>query len=257
MINPPGLHAIMVSVDFSDILALTLPYNRHHFEKVTLITSSADYRSVQDIADVCDARVLVTDLFYANGAMFNKWAALEWALDQIGREGWLVFLDADILWPKEVPSMREYVYIPGNLYVPHRRIMLTGWNASNVYDESAWERNHVDPVNEHAGYSQIFHCSDPHLGAPPWHRMDYIHAGVADSIFQLKWNPMNKKRPPFLVLHIGPSGVNWCGRAMPYLNGDPPIEAAERLAKLRDMLSRRSSLAGSIDERCAHERIKK
>jgi DNA-binding NarL/FixJ family response regulator len=94
------MRAILVSVDYDDLLALTLPYNRHHFETVTVITSSANAESVTAICQQHRADVVVTDLFYAKGAIFNKWAALEYGLDRIGRKGWLCLMDADVLWPQ-------------------------------------------------------------------------------------------------------------------------------------------------------------
>ena len=39
-------------------------------------------------------------VFYADGAAFNKWKALELALDSYGRRGWLCVMDADVIWPQ-------------------------------------------------------------------------------------------------------------------------------------------------------------
>jgi hypothetical protein len=78
------MRAAIVSVDFGDLLEITLPYNRHHFTEVMIVTTPADWRS-QEAARNNNAGLYVTDTFYAQGEDFNKWAALEEALDQYGR----------------------------------------------------------------------------------------------------------------------------------------------------------------------------
>src|SRR5580692_269178 len=94
------MKAILVSVDYADILAVTLPYNRHHFDEVYVVTTpgSEDGR----VAKQLGAEVWGTTAFYDDGAVFNKWKALEEALDVMGRDGWLCVMDADVLWPKTV-----------------------------------------------------------------------------------------------------------------------------------------------------------
>lgn len=243
------MRAILVCVDFADLLSITLPYNRHHFERVMVVTSHADGPNVLPVALANSAEVLCTDLFYADGATFNKWRALEWALDLYGREGWLCLIDADVLWPKsvkvaeegdrwlavEAPTERglEMQVVPrGHLCSPLRR-MWSEWprlppgflttnvvGGSLVLEEQHWSKLPIHRnVAEWAGYTQIFHASDPHLGQPPWHETDWRHAGGADSFFQAKWPAQNKVRPPFEVLHLGEAGVNWMGRVTGYADG--------------------------------------
>jgi len=222
------MRAIIVAVDYADFLAVTLPYNRHHFADVMIVTTSTD-TAVHEVAKRNNANVFATDAFYTGGAAFNKWIALEQGLDAFGREGWLCLLDADILWPKRLP---RFEIMAGNLYTPHRR-MFTDLTRP-IPSESEWStypRHHVQ--HEFSGYCQIFHGSDPCLGAPPWYQVNWRHAGGADTFFQEKWLPTNKIRPPFDVLHIGADGINWCGRATPYLDGSIHPAAERRLQQLR------------------------
>jgi hypothetical protein len=143
----------------------------------------------------------------------------------------------------------------GNLYTPRRR-MWENWPSTEKWqgdvrvdpdtmipDEQFWSRFPLHPQQrEWAGYTQIFHASDPVLGPPPWHEVDWKHAGGADSMFQLKWPEERKVRPPFEVLHLGPAGQNWCGRATPLLDGTVPPEAARRREMVRDFV--RGRVAG-------------
>jgi hypothetical protein len=196
------LNAVLVCVDYADILAITLPYNRHHFDRVLIVTAPDDA-----CLAFTGVEFHVTDAFYRNGARFNKWLALEEALDAKDyRRGWLCIMDADILWPRVAPLDLQF----GRLYSPHRRMKAE----LEFCPESEWIRYPLHRnTAEWAGYSQVFHCDDPVLGKSPWHEVDWTHAGGADSFFQRKWAHENKIRPTFEVLHLGEPGINWMGRA--------------------------------------------
>jgi len=228
--------AILVCVDYSDLLAITLKYNRHHFSQVCVVTSPEYVENVFPICVKNDAIMYPTDSFYKDGAVFNKWRALEEGLDYYGRSGWLCVMDADVLWPKELP---DFEMEEGKLYTPLRR-MCTDLTKPIPYNESTWTGYPIHRnVNEWAGYSQVFHASDPCLGIPPWHETDWKHAGGADSFFQKKWHKRDKVRPPFECLHLGPAGKNWGGRVSNYLDGTAPEKAAERQTYMNTLFSDR------------------
>jgi len=242
------LRAIMVCVDYADILNLTLTYNRHHFKEMLVVTSTAD-RATKFICDKYEIPVFKTDAFYNNGASFNKFAALELGLDHFGRHGWLSIMDADVLWPKRidwtflnpesnVPQDDNFKVCPGALYTPRRRMCVD--IPDNLPQEPYWKTYPLHPQEvEFAGYTQIFHATDRHLPEAPWHECNWRHAGGADSFFQKLWPDTNKIRPPFEVLHLGPSGKNWCGRVTQDLRGRVPDEAESRAAELRQILQTR------------------
>lgn len=248
------MRAFLVSVDYTDLLALTLPYNRHHFHEVFVVTSTADAPNVRPVADACRAEVIATDLFYANGADFNKWAGLEFALDHAGRKGWICLMDADVAWPK---GARVAPYLrPGYILSPLRRVCDPAPPA--VPPEAEWSRHPIHPNRmEWAGYSQVFHSDDPALGPPPWHQTDWRHAGGADSFFQAKWPPGRKVRPPWHALHLGPCGANWYGRAAPHLDGTAPAGAELRRAKVAEIWRQRrqARAEGRAHEQFAPEKL--
>lgn len=240
------MRAITISVDYADYLAVTLPYNRHHFEDMMVVTSMTDDRTVS-IARQNDCQWLCTDAFYRDGATFNKWIALEEGLDALGREGWIAVIDADILWPRKIdcPALEM-----GNIYGPAGRRMWTNQTPYTDLIEWAAKGNSVDewgqdmprhPTSgrEVAGYTQIFHASDQHLGEPPWYETNWRHAGGADSFFPRKWPEENRIHLPFEVLHLGESGQNWHGRCTPYLDGTEHPEAEARRKMQKDMLTKR------------------
>jgi hypothetical protein len=248
------INAILVCVDFADLLAITLPYNRHHFERVLVVTSFADTKTVE-VAVAARADVWQTNLFYADGAVFNKWAALETGLDVLGRRGWLCVMDADVLWPQEASAIMELApLVPGSLYSPFRRMLDPLPVPLVIPDQAAWNRLPRHPqVREFAGYTQLFHADDPVLGPPPWHQTDWRHAGGADSFFQEKWPLSRKVRLPFEVLHLGPAGINWCGRASQLADGNVLPGSEERKRQVRAFVRGRGGKGGT--ERFRHERL--
>lgn len=241
------LRAVLVCVDYSDFLSLTLPYNRHHFDDVCVITTENDKQTIK-VAEQNQCWVYSTDAFYHNGAVFNKWLALEEGLDWFGRRDWIVLLDSDVLWPKDL-----YGWEPekGYLYSPLRHMCenmqqrwVHGKDTMLPYppEEKWWEFYVHRNVNEWAGYTQIFHTDDPHLGSPPWHDTRWLHAGGADSILQQKWPPLKKRRTPWNVLHLGSAGTNWCGRVTDMLDGTKVEKGEERATRLRQfMINRRAT----------------
>jgi hypothetical protein len=243
------MRAVIVAVNYTDLLSVTLPWNRHHFDDVLVITDTSSCIDVHNLCWHNGCELFTTNSFYDNGALFNKWKALEQGLDYFGRQGWLCLMDADIMWPKKV-HLKSYMQ-PGYLYTPLRYICDP--IPKVLPTEEEWSRYPLHrQEREWAGYTQIFHATDPVLGPPPWHQIDWLHAGGADSFFQDKWAPQQKVRPPWKVLHLGASGKNWCGRATEYLDGTVPDKAQEKVQKVRDFIRRRGCGKGRFD----HEKIK-
>lgn len=239
--NKP-IRAAIVCVDYADLLALTLPRNRPHFEQVLIVTNEQDKATVE-LAINHKCVVYQTDAFYRNGAVFNKWLALEEGLDRFGRQDWMCMLDADTIWPREIPDIELEV---GKLYSPLRHmceeIPKSSSGSPLIPSEDQWARYPIHRnIYEWAGYTQIFHARDKVLqGSKYWHEVNWRHAGGADSFFQAKWETCNKIRPPFNVLHLGLAGVNWCGRADRYADGTVHPDAELRRKQVRDFVCGRT-----------------
>lgn len=223
------IRGLTVCVGYDDFLRLTLPKAIRHVHKMLVITSPADTRT-QELAKQYPDNVLlhVTDAFYRNDAPFNKGAAMEEGFDVIGREGWMLIMDADIVLPDRLPHTPLQI---GKLYTPRRRILS---NVSGLTSLPDVPMDHYPLRNEdgHFGYFQLFHASDPVLRTKPWYATDWRHAGGADSVFQRRWKLGNKIRPRFEVLHLGDPDMNWFGRATPRIDtGEVDPNAEERMAQ--------------------------
>lgn len=226
------MKAILVCVDYGDILALTLPYNRHHFHKMVVVTTPQDAET-RKVATDNYCMVHETESFYKDGAAFNKWLALEEGLDILGRSGWITIMDADILWPKVAPlnDLKE-----DTIYSP-RRYMNPEYT---VPPENIWHTFPMHPVGHiWAGYTQIFHASA--AGPVPWH-MSHHTCGGPDTVFQNRWK--NKVRTSWNCLHLGPTETNWCGRIVPKIDGTPMNRFVDTKVMMEEHRRNFSNLGG-------------
>jgi hypothetical protein len=222
------LRGITISVDYDDVLSLTLPYNRHHFDQFLVVTAPHDTRT-KKLCDALGVEWFETDAFYRRGALFNKWLALEEGLDHFGREGWMAVMDADIFWPTEI----DHDYQIGKIYTP-ARYLLDDVTALMVR-ESNWSQLPLLHEAGCPGWTQIFHADDPHLSTLPWYQTDWNNAGGADTYFHRRWPEASNMRTSWRCLHLGPTWTNWCGRAMARRDGEIIPQADMRLARLRQL----------------------
>jgi hypothetical protein len=228
---------LTVSVEYDDFLAITLPVNRKHFSRVLVVTTPDDRKS-QQVAMDNDAEVYCTDAFYRNEASFNKGLAVEEGWDQIGRSGWLVGMDADIVLPDRLP-IRDIR--PGFLYGAHRRMLADPRKLSTDLDWSVLQDMPFERAeSEIPGYFQLFHAEDAALSIRPWVGINWRHAGGYDSEFQGRWPRDRKKWLGFEVLHLGLPGENWCGRTTPRIeNHERHPDGARRTQLLREFMRQR------------------
>jgi hypothetical protein len=230
------MRAITVCHGYDDLLAVTLPLSAPHFDEILVVSHPDDIATAEVVAGVRNARLFTTDAFFRGGAEFRKGLAMEEGFDAFGvrepgADGWLCILDADIvLPPAEVMAEHLAEIRPGYLYSPWRRILADPRQWSPQLD---WEAVPRKRDMEFAGYFQLFHLRDPVLKKRPWYGTRWRHAGGCDSVFMRHWPDRRLKRLDFEVLHLGPDGTNWCGRATPRLDGSIPAGAEQRAAKLK------------------------
>src|SRR5262245_41075293 len=111
-----NIHALTVSVNYSDYLALGIERWASGLASWTIVTDPTDEQT-RALALRHGCNVVTTNLFYERGAAFNKGAAMEFAQQTMPWRDWIVFLDADVV-PE--PDWRRVIECdapqPGNLY---------------------------------------------------------------------------------------------------------------------------------------------
>lgn len=223
--------AYVVSVEYADMLAVTLPRAlANAFSRVTVITTITDNES-QSVARRYGAAVYVTDAFYRSGAPFNKGLALAEAMAADSPDGWCAVIDADILFP----AAPDWTALKrGCLHVPPRRLLYEVTPqclALMLAHEEMWRSlSRVDEGIEFPGYCQVWHTEDAPAQIRPRYPTHWRHAGGCDSDFAWRWPVVCRSRLPWEVLHIGPLNKNWHGRVTAMLDGTVPAKANEREA---------------------------
>lgn len=223
------IKGITVSVGYDDLLAITLPKNARHLTEIVVVTSPDDWRTREVVASVPSARCHVTDAFTRHGARFNKGAALEEGFDALGRDGWILVWDADILLPDRfAPNGLD----PSKLYGAERRILP---DPSAIPPTSEWKRFGGMKESGYPGYFQLFNASSDTISERPWYDTTFRHAGGGDDAFQRRWPSERKSKLNLTCLHLGPVDTNWFGRVSPRLDGgktDPFGEVKEEMENL-------------------------
>lgn len=87
---------ITCSVNFSHILKETLPFNKKRVDNVVVVTTPTDF-ATHAVCRENEVEYIETDLFYKDGADFNKGLALNEAFKKLKYNDWVLHLDADTL----------------------------------------------------------------------------------------------------------------------------------------------------------------
>jgi hypothetical protein len=251
------MNALTACVNFHDYLAITLPRNRRFFERFTVVTDWDDRATRCMIeAERNKARhylgLACTTAFYQKGCSFNRGAAISEVLQAeygstfsfVDQSVWVCLLDADIVIHPDFADAIENLQ-PGNIYMAKlRRQCDDPLTMAEYADQPAlWDDLPVLPemrLEKHgrdggAGYCQIFHTSDPVLGAHPWYPTEWTHTGGSDTEFLEKWPPENRKRLDFEVLHLGKPETHWHGRTGRFLDGRKVPNSEEHARAMQEM----------------------
>lgn len=208
------MNAVITCVEYDDYLKVTLPRNVGHFEKILVVTTLKDKKTELLANSYDNACSYATDAFYDKGAPFNKGRALEEGFGILGREGWIMVLDADVILPERLVA-GPWGWELGKLYSPYRRLCVDPGAAWSDWDAFPYGPEKDVHPDEFAGYCQVFHALDPRLGKQPWYPQDCPTARQCDSEFWRRWPAEKRIRPQFEVLHLGPLRENWEGRVTP------------------------------------------
>ncbi len=219
---------ITTCVNRAQYLRHTLPTWRLHSDNILVVTTFGDYDTHQVALDN-DVQLFHTDAFFFDGTqkkyvydgtVFNKSRALEYGFDALGRDGWMLILDADIVLPKSTHGgginpgcgwlgtlFYSSMFDPACLYSPWRRVhSLFDPDKDEVPSEADWKNFDICSADvkydEYAGYFQLFHAD---AQTPPWYNpTKYKTAGGCDTEFWTRWKKDRRVRiTDFEVLHLG------------------------------------------------------
>jgi glycosyltransferase involved in cell wall biosynthesis len=227
------IDAITVCVNYADFLAQTLPFNLGQFDRLIVVTDTRD----AETARVCrefGIHCVHTDAFYADGASFAKYAAVNWALETLCPQDWACVIDADIaLYPHTraiLERMARQNELDGKRIYGADRLMVQNWK---TWADFAPTMKRLDAHFVHTEYLPIgtrlaiqdrdgylplgfFQLWNPRVSG-----IDRYPAGKdaadGDALFSGLW-PRNRREliPEFVCVHLESEpasfGQNWRGR---------------------------------------------
>ena len=188
---------------YAGTFAIAAPRNLRHLTDCLVVTDEATAPMLPALPDL---RILVTDAFTRHGARFNKGLAIEEGLDALGRSGWILIHDADVILPASLELSRVR---PATLHGARRRML----DDPGLYrPDLDWTALPLGADGGPIGFFQLFNATDRHLkNKQPWYDVSFAHAGGGDAYFLEHWPPGARTILPIEVLHLGPRDTHWFG----------------------------------------------
>lgn len=252
---PLKLQVVTVSVDYSDFLVHTLESNYKLFDKWVIVTSTKDKATQELCAQYSDKNVVcvVTDVFYDNGAAFNKYAGINKGLELVDPDAWALFLDSDIALHYETRRVLEHISLQEDCLYGIDRLNCSGYAKWEAYkngkgmlqenwllhtqglDLGARLVHHYGHQGENGrfeGWRPLGFFQLAHRSAFESYPQGAKAADNDDLLFARQY-PRNKRVmiPELFVVHLesehAGKAVNWWGRkSQPFL---PKVEAPVEL----------------------------
>lgn len=247
---------VTVSTEFHDYLSIVIPLNASHFDRWVIVTHPEDSRTIDLVRRYPQCELLLTEVFFASGASFNKYAAVQLGIRRAIRDGgWMCIMDSDIVLP---PTVDESNLRIGQVYCPRRRLVQKPRNPKMMQH---WMRHRLEPRDaaRHSGHCLIFHTADPVLRGPEdWFPDHFLwagneSAGSGHDAFLRRWQAQHQVRPRWDVLELCKEH-NPCGRWSMMLDGRVPAASERRFADFQ-MMVRQSRINAGLDDRFQGDRI--
>lgn len=247
------IEAVTVCVDYSDIACYTLPAMRRQVDRLLVVTSPRDTRTIQ-LCHKLNLEILDTEDFYRAGDAFNKGRAIEHGLALLAHDDWLLHVDSDIYLPDDFRESLETAHLNARCIYGADRVMLQGWNSFERWRNRGSSRQyhcfqstHNEQIGSRwvdirygyvpIGFFQLWHQSAAGSHGIRTRRYPERHATAAraDVKFALQWDRKHRVLlPEVIVGHIEkePSemGANWNGRRTAQFGGPDPSHARHNSA---------------------------
>lgn len=241
------LQALTVSVNYSDFLIHTLQENHFLFDKWIIVTSPSD-RDTQKLCKLYSNVVCIsTNLFYANGARFNKYAGINEGLKYIDDDAWVLFIDSDICLHKETRRVLENIPLNNNCiygidrlncvgeeqwfsFKKRRDLVVDNWLLTNAF--MTWGSRLVhyygyeNGNGKFAGWNPLGYFQLCHRSSFSSYPMKEDGADHCDLLFARQYTRENRVHiPELMAIHLESKfihkGVNWYGRiSIPFNSKD-------------------------------------
>ena len=248
------LEGITICVNYSDFLAWTLPAAKHQFDRLVVVTSTTDL-ATQRLCEFHQVECVATDVFYENGARFNKAKGINAGLARLSKKGWVLHFDSDIYLPPLFRSTLHPLNLDPHYLYGFDRLMCNSfadwfafWQApdhlqeNGIYVHAHNTRFAIGTRVAHyghpdgyvpIGFGQLWNVPASGIDHYPDEHQD---AGRSDMLFAKCW-ARNRRSfvPEVLTIHLESEklttmGANWSGRTTRIFGPDPTTDPTTALA---------------------------
>jgi hypothetical protein len=90
------IECVTVCVNFSDVLAFTMPLNKGQFDRMIVVSDTQD-EATKNLCSHQHVELLQTDDFYHSDQAFAKARGINAGLAKLNAADWIIHLDADVV----------------------------------------------------------------------------------------------------------------------------------------------------------------
>jgi hypothetical protein len=224
------IEGVIVSVNYGDFLAHTLPENMQFFDRLVVVTHPDD-QETQEVCRQYSVECVTTTCMHEDNDLFNKGRCINLGLGHLRGGGWVAHLDADIVLPHNFRDLIFRSKLEQKKIYGADRCRVIGYEAwaKHKYRRTpAWGgRYFIEPIKEFPLGARIVHTDH---GYTPigyfqlWHsslgKRYPIHQGNAehtDVLFAAQWSRQDRVLlPEVIVYHLeseeAEMAANWNGR---------------------------------------------
>ena len=206
------LEGVVTCVGYGDILELTLPKNKKHFDNLIVVTDLKDSRT-KDVCDRNGVNCIQSDIFYSKRTVFNKGGAINLAYANLTYFDWCINLDADIILPDNFRhSFMAHDLDENELYGVPRKFVWNYEQYKKLEDNTFLDEELLTLDGIGVGYFQAFNFKSNKIKHLPKNQL-YLDSNTAEQVdieFLYNFYPPPSPKVPrmfFDVIHLGPPGV--------------------------------------------------
>jgi hypothetical protein len=183
------LDVVIVSVNYNDLLLVSLQHNSKIFENITIVTSSDDILC-QKICQKFGVNCVITDVMYEDNAIFNKGKAINEGIKSLKNPDFVLLIDADIIVKEKINinELNKNVLYSSDRWICKSYNLYNQWQERNLNIEKIG-RNEGD---KGIGFFQLFNISNSNIDREkPYPEMSN-NAAWSDLVFRDKFLIRNK-----------------------------------------------------------------
>lgn len=217
------IEAVLVCVNYGDVLQHTLPINVNYFDAISVVTHPDDTETISICERFDNVRCVQTTRMHENNKdRFNKGKALNEGIKALSKTDWLVITDADMVFPKQTREVLEKRLTDVEGVYGTTRYMCHTYDSWLKYQKSSGDPlvewpHQCRRINIGVGFFQAANFNGKIMQdkCGEWYSEGWGHCGRSDRIFWRSWpDDQRHKIKDTFGIHLGDDSfqANWYGR---------------------------------------------